>query len=271
MQRWALKLTQFNYDFEYCKGAENVKCDCLSRLPLPITCTKTVPYEMIFSIETINSSIVTCETIRREINKDPDLVQLKQFIITGCPERIVNSVLSKFKSLIPQMILLKGCIMFQNIIFDPAILGTILHSISHFHDSDLGITAMKALVRSPIWYPGLDKDIESLVKSCKICQSVRSKPAQNTNISWPVPSRAWSRIHVNHFFIENNVCLIVVDAVSKYIECEIVASTSVRETIVALYVILRAMDFLMYCALITPLPLLGTNIKCSCLTMKSNI
>ena len=39
------------------------------------------------------------------------------------------------------------------------------------------------------------------------------------------------------FFLENITCLVVVDALSKYIECEIVRSTSVDETIDALRLI----------------------------------
>ena len=35
VQRWALKLTQFDYEFVYARGADNVQSDCLSRLPLP--------------------------------------------------------------------------------------------------------------------------------------------------------------------------------------------------------------------------------------------
>ena len=35
VQRWALKLTQFNYRFEYSKGVNNVNSDYLSRFPLP--------------------------------------------------------------------------------------------------------------------------------------------------------------------------------------------------------------------------------------------
>ena len=37
IQRWALKLSQFDYKFVYSKGSENVHSDFLSRLPLPET------------------------------------------------------------------------------------------------------------------------------------------------------------------------------------------------------------------------------------------
>ena len=57
---------------------------------------------------------------------------------------------------------------------------------------------------------------------------------KQSNIQWPTPSRPWSRIHVDHFQFNDKICLIAVDSLSKYIECEIVASTSVSETMDAL-------------------------------------
>ena len=231
IQRWKLKLSQFNYVLHYSKGCDNVTSDCLSRMPLLETVEEFEPYELVCAINSIDSSFVTSDQIKQQTDRDPDLVQLKQFIKFGCPDKIVNPTLSKFKSLIPQMTLMRGCIMYNNRVFIPqASRKTVLNQM---HEGHPGILGMKSLARSLIWYPGLDKDIELLVKSCPNCQSVRSLPKQS-NIQWPTPSRPWSRIHVDHFQFNDKICLIAVDSLSKYIECEIVASTSVSETMDAL-------------------------------------
>ena len=47
-------------------------------------------------------------------------------------------------------------------------------------------------------------------------------------------NKPWSRVHLDHFFLDNHVCLIAVDSLSKYIEVEIVKDTSSSETIDAL-------------------------------------
>ena len=96
---------------------------------------------------------------------------------------------------------------------------------------------MKSIARSLIWYPNIDKDIEKIVKVCDKCQVNQSRPPQNRNIEWPTPPRPWSRVHIDHFFFENKTLLIALDALSKYIECEIVQNTSVSETIDAMRVI----------------------------------
>lgn len=225
---WALQLSQYNYILEYSRGQENVHSDFLSRLPLPDSVTEAEPYEIICTLESLEKDYVTPSVIKTHTDSDPNLIILKQYIRTGCPDRFNNKTLSKFKSIIPDLTITKGCIMYQNRVFIPEALRTKVLNL--FHENHPGIVAMKALTRSLIWYPGLDRDVTNLVQSCKICQSVRCKPAKS-NVSWPLPSRPWSRIHIDHFFPDNSICLIVVDALTKYIEVEIVKSTSTKETI----------------------------------------
>ena len=39
-----------------------------------------------------------------------------------------------------------------------------------------GIVRMKAIARCYIWLEGVDKNIESVVKSCQACQTVKNSP-----------------------------------------------------------------------------------------------
>ena len=232
IQRWALKLSQYDYVFEYSRGSNNVQSDFLSRFPLTEFTSEDEPYELIFavqSLDNLSSDIITSEIVKLHTERDNDLIELKNFIKNGCPEKIINPNLSKIKSLIPHMTLMKGCIMYQNKVLIPSSLRKSVLNL--LHNDHPGICSMKSIARSLLWYPGIDRDIEMLVKSCPICQSVRSIPAQNTNITWPVPSRPFSRVHVDHFFYESKIFFILVDALTKYIECEIVSNTSVSETI----------------------------------------
>ena len=101
--RWALKLSQFDYEFVYSKGCDNVQSDFLSRLPLRNTAEESEPYELIFSLNYVSHNVITYETVKKHSEQDPDFVQLRKFIKYGCPSRISNPVLSKIKSNIPFM------------------------------------------------------------------------------------------------------------------------------------------------------------------------
>ena len=66
-----------------------------------------------------------------------------------------------------------------------------------------------------------------------MCQDNRRKPSQNVHVEWPASRRPYERVHADHFFFQDKICLVVIDSFSKYIDCEIVRSTCVFETISA--------------------------------------
>ena len=231
LQRWSLKLSMFEYEFEYIKGIDNVNGDFLSRLPLPETSEIEEPYELIFVIKSLDQMPITCEDIRKHTDENKDLLKLKEYILNGFPSKL-DPELAKFNNIIDELSIVKGCIMYRNRVYIPENIRS--EVLQQFHANHPGISSMKQLTRALIWYPGLDKDAEEMVRSCSTCQDNQSKPSQNNTVEWPKPERRWSRIHIDHFFYENNIFLVVVDAYSKYIECIIVNSVSSNCTIEAL-------------------------------------
>ena len=232
LQRWALRFSQFDYEFIYSKGSQNVQSDCLSRLPLPDTVPESEPYELIFTVETLSAMPISCVEIKQQTDADENLRELKSYIRSGWPINCNNQILKVYKKFIPCLSIFKGCILYDNrVLIPPSLRGAVLQL---FHEGHPGIVGMKSSLRSLVWYPGIDQDTEKVVKNCSVCQLSRSKPAQNNTVEWPKPKRPWSRIHIDHFSLFNKSCLIAVDAFSKYIECEVVKSTSGEDTIDAL-------------------------------------
>ena len=153
---------------------------------------------------------------------------MKQYIRHGFPHN-VDAAIKPFKNVSDYLTICEGCVMYRDRVFIPLKLrGKVLEQ---FHSDHPGIVAMKSIVRSLVWYPGIDRDVERLVQSCSVCVQNRSKPSQNKTVEWPKPNKKWSRIHIDHFFVENKILFVVVDALTKYMECEIVSSTNVAETI----------------------------------------
>jgi len=231
IQRWALRMSLFDYVFEYSKGINNVHSDCFSRLPLPDIDHECEPYELIFAIDTLEELPLNCGDIKKHTTLDPALSQLMSCIKYGWPIGNNDVKLSQYKHAVRDMTLMKGCILYNNRVVVPEQLRN--RVLLQFHEGHPGICAMKSLARSLIWYPGLDNDITNLVKACSSCQVNQARPPKS-NLNWSLPSRVWGRVHIDHLFIENKTCLIAVDALSKYIECEVVSSTSVSDTIEAL-------------------------------------
>ena len=94
---------------------------------------------------------------------------------------------------------------------------------------------MKSVARVHIWWPGIDKKIEEVVRNCLPCQSIRNKPPSTPLHSWSWPSQPWDHLHVDFLgpFL-GATFLIVVDAYSKWLEVVPMSSTSAERTITEL-------------------------------------
>ena len=229
LQRWALRLSQFNYTFQYSRGCDNVNSDFLSRLPLDETNDEIEPYELMFVVDSLNKTPINCKDIAYHTDKDSDLCLVRKYIKIGFPMHLKDSVLRSYKNKSNELSIIDNCILYKNrVVIPKSIREKVLIQL---HAEHPGMSVMKSIARSLIWYPGLDTDIEDLVKSCNICVRLSANPSKNNFVQWPKTEKPWARIHIDHLFLEGYIILIVVDSHSKYIEAEVVKNVSSEETV----------------------------------------
>ncbi|KFD48097.1 hypothetical protein M513_11040 [Trichuris suis] len=78
---------------------------------------------------------------------------------------------------------------------------------------------MKALARSYVWWPGIDKQIEERVKKCRPCQETRHFGPKAPTHPWEVTRAPWSRLHLDFAGrFQGRLFLIIVDSYSKWLE-----------------------------------------------------
>ena len=65
------------------------------------------------------------------------------------------------------------------------------------HEGHPGLSRMKSLARVVVWWPGMDADLENLVRRCQPCQVNRKNPPAAPLHPWEWPTRPWSRLHVD--------------------------------------------------------------------------
>ena len=107
--------------------------------------------------------------------------------------------------------------------------------LQELHSEHPGVTRMKSLARSHVWWPGLDKQIEETAKSCTSCQSVKHAPPVAPMHPWIWPTTPWQRIHVDYAGpFQGKMYFVVVDAHSKWPEVFEMNNTSATKTITIL-------------------------------------
>ena len=89
-------------------------------------------------------------------------------------------------------------------------------TLKDFHARHPGMSRINALMQSYVYWPGMDKDIENMVKSCKSCASVAKAPPIKFN-PWPKTDKPWSRLHIDYASpIKGTYFFVIVDSFTKW-------------------------------------------------------
>ena len=196
IQRWALTLSAYNYQIQYKPGKDNSNADALSRLPLPESPTSVpLPGETIFLMDTLETSPVNATQIRTWTSKDPVLSRVKELVLQGWVDT-TDEQLQPYQRRKDELSIHAGCILLgSRVVVPPAGRQKIMEEL---HQGHPGITRVKGLARGFVWWPGMDLDLENMVKSCPNCQVNQKAPPVAPLHPWEWPQRPWTRLHIDY-------------------------------------------------------------------------
>lgn len=230
IQRWALTLSAYNYTVQYVPGKDNANADGFSRLPLSEQPREVpMPQELVYLLEGLEISPVTVDQIRSWTDQDHVLSKVRRFVQHGWP-RAVDSVLKPYFSRQLELSIQDNCLLWGNrIVVTKQGRGKLLALL---HEGHPGISKMKGLARSYVWWPNIDADLEAQVKQCNQCQINQPFPPAVPMHPWEWPEHPWERIHLDYAgpFL-GKMFLVVIDAHSKWMEIEVVSSATTQTTV----------------------------------------
>lgn len=222
LARWALRLSQFNFDIQYKKGSENKLADALSRAPIPVE-----GIDVVCPVSSVTDSWYTnlFERVEKSPHKFPDL-------------KIINDNL--YKKVRSKNPLAKDCEWKRVIPLE--LRNEILKQCHDRPDAaHLGVfKTLKRITQSYYW-PKMLADIKRYIKNCQVCLAYKTtndappglmenpKKVQRpwqvicTDILGPLP-----RTYKSYKFI-----LVVADCFTKY-TCLFPMRNSLAKTVVDL-------------------------------------
>ena len=235
--RWAIILSAYTYTIRYKPGKHLSNADALSRLPSPFTTLfDCVPADVVAVIDHLSSCSINASAVKELTAKDPTLSCVHRFLLSGWPTQKLGQEFQPYVSRKNELSVLDGCVLWSSrIVIPPKGRQPLLEEL---HNTHLGVSKMKALARSYIWWPGMDGDIENLVQSCVVCQGSRPAPATAPLHSWEWPSEPWSRLHLDFAgpFL-GQMYLVIVDAHSKWLDVQIMPDITSARTIEKLRIV----------------------------------
>ncbi|XP_060542061.1 uncharacterized protein K02A2.6-like [Pantherophis guttatus] len=233
MTRWAIFLAGYSYRLVHQPGTAIGNADALSRCPSKKPVEDPAPTLHLLHIDDDASCPVSSADVAVHIHKDPTLRKVKSWILRGWPSGKPEERFSPFARKQEELSTMKGCLLWGDRVLIPSTLQR--RTLETLHKGHPGIVRMKALARSYVWWPSMDKDIEQWVSRCDPCQEVHPAPPQSEVAKWETPSNPWSRVHIDFAGpMQGRHLLIVVDAFSKWLEVVPMASTTTDATIRAL-------------------------------------
>nr|XP_054932847.1 uncharacterized protein K02A2.6-like [Dermacentor andersoni] len=207
----------------YRAGSRHQNADALSRLPLPDRIEEPNPPGDVLMFEALPRPPLTAEVVATLTQEYPILAAVFSAVQNGTVQRLQGDSFTPYRRRATELAIHRGCISWGSRIVIPA--GAREQAISLVHAGHRGIVAMKACARSYLWWPGLDAEIETTVKSCDQCQRTQSDPKKAPVPNWTQPTTPWHTLHVDFAGpVEGHTFLVVVDAFTEWVEVRAVNS-----------------------------------------------
>ncbi|XP_030580469.1 uncharacterized protein K02A2.6-like [Archocentrus centrarchus] len=229
VQRWAVTLSAYEYHIVYKPGKHHANADALSRLPVPDTAPEKEMTEQVLMMDVLDDTLVDTTQLKRWTAKDIILSQVHEYTLKGWPAQ-TDTRFKPYQQRKMELSERDGCVLWgARVIIPTKGRDKILKLL---HQTHTGMSKMKGLARSYVWWPGMDESIEREVQSCDECQKHHKSPPTAPLHPWEWPESPWSRIHVDYAgpFL-GEMFLLIVDAHSKWMDIYPVKSPTSQATI----------------------------------------
>lgn len=227
IERWVLRLQTYNYTVKYIPGPKNI-ADSLSRMLSGETGEKNEAEEYIrFIAENAAPAALSIKKIEEESAKDGEISALRVCILTDNWSNLPPA----YKMVRKELAVIGKLVLRGTRLVIPIILRKQILALAH--EGHQGIVKCKQRLRTKVWWPGVDKEVEQQCKSCHGCQVVGNLPKPEPIMSTPLPSSPWEDLAADIMgpLPDGTYVLVVVDYYSRYFEIDLMKSTTTDRTI----------------------------------------
>ena len=222
ISRWQLKLQAYDFEINYVKGEKNI-ADFLSRKPMksePSKNDQTREY-VNFTIKHSTPISLNIHEIREASKNDSTIQSISQALKTGKWDDA-----KEYKAIKDELCESENIILRENRILLPKAFHEKVIEIAH--RGHLGMEKVKQIIRSKIYWKGMNDDIKRALSHCEACQAVRPPIAPTPLKPSPLPEQPWEEIAIDIFgpLPSGEKLLVIIDLYSRFPIIEIVKTTT---------------------------------------------
>ena len=218
--RFRLALMRYHFEIKHVPGKENQIADCLSRASVADAQPSVIESEAEECISAILGNMPATdrklELIKEMQQEDEICLKLAEYSHSGWPDlKDVPSVLKSYSTFKDEFSLCQGLLLKGDRIVIPSSMR--LEILESLHSGHLGIEKTRKRLADSVWWPNAWKQVEDLVKNCRICCSHQRDHAE-PQMPTPLPSRPWQKIAADLCDLQGKKYLVVYDYYSRWIE-----------------------------------------------------
>ncbi|KAF4525226.1 hypothetical protein B566_EDAN014001, partial [Ephemera danica] len=196
--RWALLLSNYNHMLQFRAGKQHANADLFSRLPRTLdesNETYPEPGVVLLLDDTRDTSPISVSKVEDATRKDAVLPLIYSTVVKGGDFASLPETCAEYLRQPTALSVSKGCLLLGHRVIIPlALRKSVLEQLHKYHQ---GITKLKLIARSYVWWPNIDKDIEFLCKSCDVRNAYAKAPPKAAVVQWSTPLDPWRRIHID--------------------------------------------------------------------------
>ena len=121
-------------------------------------------------------------------------------------------------------------------------------------EGHFGVKCTRLRARDSVFWPGINKDIETLIKSCESCQEHSRRNPKDPIIPREIPLVAWTVLEMDIFTCDDQTFLLVVDVTSRFPVVRFLSNETTRSVLNTLKGV--------YCGFSLPRRVLSDNGPC---------
>ena len=180
IQRFRTRLMRYDFCIDYVPGKILYTADALFRAPIdPPLSTDEFQPEVKCNVNAVILSLPASdhrlEEIRNELKRDDTLKKVMQYTQYGWPndKRTLYGPIVKFwgergNLSVHDGLLLRG----RQLLIPPCLRSD---DLRHLYDGHLGISKTRENAASTLWWPGILRDIERMVRECPMCEPISQR------------------------------------------------------------------------------------------------
>ena len=231
IERWALRLTQFDFHIEHRPGASNI-ADFYSRHPdKSVSLTALVEEQ---ETERYINQIVSCAIppalTRTELAtataEDLELQLLTSWIGQRHGKKLPQELVAYSKIKDQLSVASDGIVLRDQRVVVPKQLQR--RTVDLAHSGHQGIVKTKSLIRSRVWFVGIDAMVEKRVSECQTCQASAKKEVFEPLRPSPMPDGPWEHVDGDFFgpLKDGTYWLVNYDEYSRWVSVEKIKSVA---------------------------------------------